>query len=271
MVAIFPCIHFWRRFSFHDSLYSNPKKANRIIETCIKMYDKGEKNYQHMFFHPDCFEQKFMYVRDEDYTPTPTKKQLNNVKNWLEKCDEYLMHLDFPKIYVLLQYDEVLNFDKNKPNYKSLLFQLFPQYENNGSNVLPFYKKLENGSFQPNKKFNLDKTIQQYWKDLNNIILDAPSVPKNCPIILYRGTSRHEKKYKKPFSSTMSYDVAERYQDKYMNIYKLEEGTNALPLFYMDNFPYENEVLMSSSLQYTQKMKKKNKDDIEISFSVQKK
>lgn len=284
MFAVRPCLHPNR--ALRSSRYTDPfRYSDAFVLKLLSLYEKkrvrGERfDCAHLVFETDrtCTVSDVMQIRVQDVPPIDRnqkkKKQKEekaaaDVKSWLEDCERYLMHLPFPQLYMLMHYDDMLTIGRQGQGdrmdrlrrHEALLFQL--QQETTLS-VVELFKQISaekkeartsGNDTRARQTFTLGqerKAIRDYWNDVEDIIAGAPPFPPDCPVVLYRGSSRKETKYVRPFSATLDVSCAQNYtmETGVLHVYHVQEGVSLLPLFYLDAFPYENEALMSSRNTY---------------------
>ncbi|MFB6197738.1 MAG: hypothetical protein ABEI52_05635 [Halobacteriaceae archaeon] len=236
---------------------------DKILRHLLTYYSDANKN--EMFtqrcsqrIHPEfgeIFTPGSICTRYTDYLPRLTRKafpftntQKNKIIRFYEQCDQYVRNLPLRKLYMLFNIDVINSKENSSFRKQALFFQIFDQYlyikKTTNVNIQDFYDLLSTGRFT---EYNQDEALQKYWNELYDTIENAPKVPKNCPIVLYRGTKEKETIYHKPFSTTTNIFIAKGYQDQkgFLNTYKVQECCSILPLFPIDLFPEESEVLIS--------------------------
>lgn len=200
-------------------------------------------------------------------------------KKWLEQCDRFLTHLSGRELFVLNTFDKVDNVKGLRSDPSPVVFQLFDligqkqkqkqrQRGSDTEKVTPFFDSLTKGSENVCAR-HLNAARSLHIQEVDTITRKAPPVLRCC-ILLYRGTSVkyasqtstrqtythpefHAKllAFERPRSFSLDREIALAYASKEKNgvllVFHMAPGSRALPLFYLDENPYEKEVVFPSS------------------------
>jgi len=262
---ISPQIHFPKKshaiYHVHN-LGNNTEndKRNRILKM-LNAYDKGHPHYRHFLFEKTPVTHYNVNVYpNHKIIGLKEKNKMACMKTWMEACDQYIIHLPIPEIYALFFYDDVLypkypldqsTQKTNKKEYwDTFLFQFYEIYRKN--NVPLPLTDFYHTQWEPSAK-DIQKAYIMYVDLLNKIIHNAPPIPPKCAITLYRGVREPHRIFDNamvnlPKSATFDKTTAKLYMDNIKDaklfFLHLKPGVSVLPLFFIDVFSYEKEVLV---------------------------